>query len=702
MNKLSKPIGLLCAGAALSAFAVQAKEPVSIESLLTEMVDRESVARFPTQDFRLKQHSSYNRAAKTPDDPTGWFNNKDNNTSDKDTSFIRIEENNGQKEWVLMDHEGPGAIVRTWMPWHNPKQAGSDVNMRIYLDGSDQPALEGNMLGMFTGDGVIPYPFAHPSLRSAVNFFPIPYAKSCKVTTDKMPFFFIFTFREYDEGTPIKTFTMEDFEAAKALTATTGKALLNPVVLDAGNPLGFSAKLGSKEEKSLDLPAGTAAVRELSVKLGDYSKLDVTRKVVLKMEFDGKETVWCPIGDFFGSGIGLNPVQGWYRTVAEDGTMSCRWVMPYQKGGKVSLVNLSGEAVEAELNVKTGDWSWDERSMYFHAGWRGQYPLPTRPYSDWNYVTLNGRGVYVGDTLTLMNPVAKWWGEGDEKIWVDGEDFPSMFGTGTEDYYAYSWGGMSTDFYEHPFHAQPRAHVYNKLNRKPESKTGERNTLGYSVETRSRSLDTMPFGSSLQLDMEVWHWEDCEIGYGVGAYWYGFADTTSNRKPEPEEVLNVPPLPQQEDASAPTAANAFKGAVEIVPALVVAKPDAVKIKVQDLKKLKIMGTWNGGNHQLFNGAKVGDAVEIRIPAASPVAEKLTLFATKSRDFGKLRFTVNGKPANAEVDLYAAKPVPSGAIELGTFKPVESAYLLRIEIVGQNPKSTGTFFGLDCVTLIEAK
>ena len=147
----------------------------------------------------------------------------------------------------------------------------------------------------------------------------------------------------------------------------------------------------------------------------------------------------------------------------------------------------------------------------------------------------------MGDTLTIMNPVQKWWGEGDEKIWVDGEDFPSLFGTGTEDYYAYSWGGRSTDFYEHPFHAQPHSHLYNKLNRKADD---ERNSQGYSTETRSRALDTMPFGSSLQLDMEVWSGTDCEMGYGVGAYWYGFADTSSNRQPEPVEVLNVPPLPE--------------------------------------------------------------------------------------------------------------------------------------------------------------
>ncbi|MDF7799035.1 DUF2961 domain-containing protein [Pontiellaceae bacterium B1224] len=559
MNKQHITNGLLCAAVALSALSAQAKEfssanapaggPVSIESLLNEMTDRDSVARYPEQNFRLKQQSSYNRASKTPDEPKGWFTNMDFNTKgDKRHNYIRREEKDGKTEWVLMDHEGPAAIVRTWMPWHNQHNGGSDITMRIYLDGADEPAIEGNMLGMFDGTGLVPYPFAHPSLRSAVNFFPIPYAKSCKVTTDRMPFFFQFTFREYDEGTPVKTFTMADFEAAKALTETTGKMLLNPAATGAGSPQRFSATLSAQEEKEIALPAGTAAVRELSVKLGSYDDPNVMRQVILKMEFDGKETVWCPVGDFFGTGIGLNPVQGWYRTVAEDGTMSCRWVMPYKTGGKVTLQNLSGAPVEAELEVKTGDWTWDERSMYFNAMWRGQYPVPTRPFSDWNYVTLKGRGVYVADTLTIMNPVEKWWGEGDEKIWVDGEDFPSIFGTGTEDYYAYSWGGRSTDFYEHPFHAQPYSHKYNKLNRK--TAADERNTQGFSVESRSRALDTMPFGSSLQLDMEVWSGTDCDMGYQVGMMWYGFADTASNRKPEPTEVVNVPPLPDMTDASA--------------------------------------------------------------------------------------------------------------------------------------------------------
>ena len=256
-----------------------------------------------------------------------------------------------------MDHTGPGAIVRTWMPWHNDKDSSSDQTLRIYLDGNEQPAIEGNLLGMFDGSGFVPPPFAHSSLRSAVSFFPIPYQKSCKITTDKKPFFFQFTYRAYDEGASIKTFTMEDFEAAKELTQSTGEKLLKPVATATTNSLEANGKLENKDSVSLDLPAQTAAVRELTVKLDDYSNPDVTRLVVLKMEFDGKETVWCPIGDFFGSGIGLNPVQGWYRTVAEDGTMTCRWVMPYQKNGKVSVVNLSEQPVNVELGVKRASGS---------------------------------------------------------------------------------------------------------------------------------------------------------------------------------------------------------------------------------------------------------------------------------------------------------------------------------------------------------
>ncbi|MEI6890795.1 MAG: glycoside hydrolase family 172 protein [Pontiella sp.] len=680
---------LISAAAGLSALAVQAKEPVSIESLLTEMVDRDSVARFPQIDFRLKQESSYNRASKTPDEPVGWFANKDFR------NFIRTEDNKGRKEWVMMDHQGAGAIVRSWMPWLNDLNPDTDIEMYFYLDGAEEPVIVGNMLGLFDGTGMIPYPLAHSSLRSAVSFFPIPYAKSCKVTLNKLPFFYQFTFREYPEGTPVKTFSMKDFEAAKALTSAVGKRLLNAKGLDDESPNAWKKTLQPNQEEKLNLPSGAAAaIRELRVKLGNYDDPEVTRSIVLKIEFDGQETVWCPLGAFFGSGIGLNPFHGWYRTVAEDGSMTCRWVMPYKNSASVSIMNLGDQPVDVLLEVTTGAWKWDDRSMYFNAAWRGQWPVPTRPRSDWNYVTLNGRGVYVGDTLTIMNPLEKWWGEGDEKIWVDGEDFPSIFGTGTEDYYAYSWGGRSTDFYDHPFHAQPRSNVYNKMNRKT---SNERNTQGYSTETRTRSLDTMPFGTSLQLDMEVWAGGDCDMGYGVGMYWYGDADTTSNRKPEPVEVLNVAPLPAAMN-QATFKKELFKGAVESDQMEVLSMTGNMALIPQVLKKFK--GTWNKNTQTFFRGAQIGDAIELRIPTSSSTAESLVLFATQGPDYGIIRLSVNGTAVGDEIDLYARKPTSSGPIALGAFDPVDGAHVLRVEVVGQNAESQGAFFGIDCVTLNE--
>jgi len=529
----------------LFAISASIAQTISTASLLKEMIDRDKIAHYPTNDFRLKQHSSYNRASKTPKDKTGWFANSDftapNTKEGPNNRFIRTELNEkGEKEWVLMEHLAPGALVRVWMPVKEIE----DITVRFYLDGEKTPRIETNLYNFFNGDGEIPYPFAHKSLMSSVSFFPIPYAKSCKITVSKKPFFFQYTFREYTDKADIKTFELSDIKNNQSLIKEVGEQLLQPTNVTKGTKKTMRTTLAKKEEKSLDLPKGNAAIRTLKLKLGDYaSDPEVTRKIILKIEFDGKQTVWTPIGDFFGTGIGLHPYQGWDHTVAEDGTLSCRWVMPYQQSANISIQNLSDNDVDVNLEAVIGGWKWNKQSMYFHAGWRGQYPVATRPRIDWNYVTLKGRGVYVGDALTIMNPVENWWGEGDEKIWVDGEDFPSLFGTGTEDYYAYSWGGKMTDFYEHPFHAQVRSHLFDKLHRKPKENYADRNTSGYSTELRNRALDVMPFGKSLQLDMEVWAGKICDMGYGVGVYWYGDANTTTNSMTDEKEVLNVPPLP---------------------------------------------------------------------------------------------------------------------------------------------------------------
>ena len=161
--------------------------------------------------------------------------------------------------------------------------------------------------------------------------------------------------------------------------------------------------------------------------------------------------------------------------------------------------------------------------MHFHSTFRDQTDIPTRPFSDWNYVTITGKGVYVGDTLSVYDPTTKWWGEGDEKIYVDGESFPSHWGTGTEDHYGSAWS--FPQLYESSFS--------NLVLRPPKVYIGE-----FSV-TRARDLDALTFTTSLKFDMEIWSWADCKEDYTVATYWYGMPGATSTTQPQPEAVVRT-------------------------------------------------------------------------------------------------------------------------------------------------------------------
>ena len=136
------------------------------------------------------------------------------------------------------------------------------------------------------------------------------------------------------------------------------------------------------------------------------------------------------------------------------GVITCRWVMPYQKTARVTLLNLGKQKVDVSLAARVGPWKWDDRSMHFHTTWRQQVNIPTGSPQDWNFLTAKGQGVFVGDTLAVYNPLATWYGEGNEKIYVDGEYFPSHLGTGTEDYYNASWAPVVV--YHTPFAGAPR------------------------------------------------------------------------------------------------------------------------------------------------------------------------------------------------------------------------------------------------------
>jgi hypothetical protein len=362
-------------------------------------------------------------------------------------------------------------------------------------------------------------------------YLPIPYARHCKVTWEERSRgqrYYQINYRTYAPRTAVTTFTPAEFEAARALIRTVNRTLESPAKPVRGKTAQLKNTLTAGTRLALDLPAGPNAVHALELRLETADSREVERSlrsVIVEMTFDGEVTVWCPATDFFGSGVGINPLRSWYRTVGADGTMRCRWVMPYAKSARITLINLGTRSVAAALRATTSPWKWDGRSMHFHATWRHEAGLTTPPPRDWNYACIAGRGVYAGDSLALFNPVPTWYGEGDEKIWIDGESFPSHLGTGTEDYYGYSYAPQG--IIQTPFNNQVRI--------------DERRTQGWNVMSRTRQLDGIPFRRSLQLDMELISWEPTMLVYAATTYWYALPGATANARPQPEAAAS--PLP---------------------------------------------------------------------------------------------------------------------------------------------------------------
>jgi hypothetical protein len=295
---------------------------------------------------------------------------------------------------------------------------------------------------------------------------------------------------------------------------------------------GGKVVLGSGESIIRHVKGGGALTR-LKLKVDAPDIRQALRSTVIRISFDGKEKVLAPVGGFFGCGPGPDPFKGWWRQVGTNGWMQCWWPMPFRRTASITIVNHGTNDVTVELgDIGISNWTWTDRTMYFNSTWRSQDGMTTIKPADWNYLTVEGKGVYAGDTLTLFNKAmlphpsgtGTWWGEGDEKIFVDKEPFPSSFGTGTEDYYGYSWGVGGT--FETPFHSMP----LGKAN-------GNYTKPGRTTNTRVRSLDKIPFKNHLQFDMELLHWQKtARVDYAVTTYWYAREDARGNGDLTPEKV----------------------------------------------------------------------------------------------------------------------------------------------------------------------
>ncbi len=204
----------------------------------------------------------------------------------------------------------------------------------------------------------------------------------------------------------------------------------------------------------------------------------------------------------------------------------------------------------------------------------------------------------LGDTLALNNPREVWWGEGDEKIYFDGQKFPSHFGTGTEDYYGYAW--CTPEFFESPFHCQPR-------DEGPQNK-------GHVTNTRGRLLDGIPFTKDFRFDMEVWHWRPVNVAYAATTYWYGRPGAKGNYGPMPEMarvIVAEGPKPRK-----------VEGAIDYGIVRLYLDHEPLGEPIDWINQGVVSEVYSLGNHQLTAGTH---RLTAEITGANPKAVKRHMF-----------------------------------------------------------------------------
>jgi hypothetical protein len=192
---------------------------------------------------------------------------------------------------------------------------------------------------------------------------------------------------------------------------------------------------------------GAGIINRMWVTISDRSP-EMLRSLVLKMYWDNevKPAVSVPFGDFFGIGLGKTAVyENALFANPEGRSFNCFIQMPFKTAARVELVNESGKdlpMVFYDIDLQRLR-NWDENFLYFHSYWHRD--TATVLAEDFEIMPrVNGKGRFLGSNICInANPDYKdcWWGEGEVKISLDGDrKFPTMVGSGTEDYIGTAWG----------------------------------------------------------------------------------------------------------------------------------------------------------------------------------------------------------------------------------------------------------------------
>jgi len=405
-------------------------------------------------------------------------------------------------------------------------------------------------------------------------------------------------------------------------------------------------------------------------------------EMLLRIFWDGREKpdVEAPLGDFFACGFGQRVEIISVPVIVDDGdSYNCFWRMPFRKSARVEIVNQSDKDIALlYYNIDWIETKVARNTPYFCAQYNQAYP--TRLGEDYVILDAEGKGHYVGTVLSVRSRSPEWFGEGDEKVYIDGEKKNSIQGTGTEDYFLAAWGLKRNST---PYFGTPLAEDWGII--------GQR-TVAY----RWHVNDPLVFNKSIRFTIEHcgWisvdenpkgvrdSWNEREDDFSSVAFWYQVGPT--------RKFANCPPAAERKVPSLDlvTAAREHFGEWS---------------HGEGEARLQTDRMWReDGGQMLFRPKSAADGwVEIPFEVKEREPRRLILNLTRSYDYGTYQAFVDGVKVGKPIDLYSAE---TGVKEFPVldFWPDPGKHTVRLQLTGKSAQASGDYLGVVSLLLRERR
>ncbi len=649
------------------SYADLVKKMTDLSSLSSPVIEGETSGEFSSYDRR----SVYNELS-------GKYEHWDANDDHGDS--LKRESDGGL---ILAELQGAGALVRFWSA--EPRSG----HIKIFIDGQSEPAVDMPFYKLFEGE----FPFnlsgiSYDSGRGKNCYLPISFNSSCKVVVygDWGRYYHV-GYITFPEGTTVEPFSLPLSAEGQRLLLDTEKTFTQ---LGASPTLEESITVPANGKVKLFSDSTSGAITQIALKIEELDALGADwtalSELAISAYWDGESapSVWTTLGGFFGSVCGLNEYSSLPMGVCEDGTLYAFWYMPYSEGGELYLQNDGERDYKISFTITAESITKDiaDSELRFHAKWnRLKDPIKNDRYPDSAFLSLNGSsGRFVGTSMHIYkeygvgDPTSHpdwWWGEGDEKFFVDGEKFPSWFGTGSEDYFGYAWGSWTP--FDYPYNAQPFTN-------------GGMWGIGNRLNNRFHILDSVPFTSSFEACIEKYH-RDGYSNQVVTNYFYlekGASDPYTEVSLTERTCYFEPPYPE--------ASLFYEGEdMKII--------NCTGMDKAETQEMSVFGkNWSGSSQLIFK-AGAGSYVKLYINVPEDGLYDISAYFTKAGDFGIAHHYIDGKAIDSGIDLYNNGVIRSDETEIASSVELTAGlHELEVRIPSKNSRSSGYFYGLDCLEL----